>query len=81
MKDGVTAYLVVIEDRHIDPEYHLYLHEDAALAFAKKTAAQLCNDHDKPYQEKNYGDLFFVNFSCEGDHVRMVGTFLDMAFK
>ena len=80
-KTGINVFLVIIEDRHVDPEYHLYLYENTALDFAKSTATQLCNDNDEPYEEKDYGDLFFVNFSCEGDHVRMVKTSLNMEFK
>ena len=75
-------YLVIIEDRHSDLEVKPFICEHAAIKTAKELAKEYCYDSDD-YKEINcdINDnwLFCVNYSCEGDSVRVVKSELNEA--
>lgn len=78
----MELYIVIIEDRHADTTAHPFTHKDTAIEAARRLAKEYCRD-DEDYEEHDYGKddgwLFFANYSCEGDSIRVVTAELDKA--
>ena len=76
----MKIYMVIIEDRHTDTVAHPFTCPLVAVLEAKRIAKEYCED-DEDYQEHDYGRnkgwLFFANYSCESDSVKVVTTELD----
>jgi hypothetical protein len=70
-------YIVIVSDRHDDTEVYPFTSPGKAISEAKRIARNSCR-HPDDYEEKKYeGWLFFANYSCEGDHVRVVTSSLN----
>lgn len=71
----MKIYNVIIEDRHSDVEVESYGNKIQAIARAKYLANKYCT-HREDYKEHDYVKewLFFVEYSCESDSVRVVET-------
>ena len=74
----MTIYVVMVEDRHVDTEAHLFSTAEKALDYARQVAA----DYDYPEEEaeadgdvmdvaalKDAGWLYYRALSPEGDCV------------
>ena len=73
-------YVVIIEDRHSETTAHPFTDKEKAIREAKRIAKKYCR-RSEDYKEHDYGKnegwLFFANYSCESDNVRVVTTELD----
>ena len=68
----MKIYLVNTEDRHADTTVEPFYNADKAVAEAKRLAKEYCR-WDEDYEESYIdGWLFYANYSCEGDCVRVV---------
>ena len=80
MSDKVKLFMVIIEDRHTDVTVHPFSNEGVAIEEANRVAKELGREHDF-YEEHDYGKndgwLYYANYSCEGDSVRVVEAELD----
>jgi hypothetical protein len=78
----MELYIVVIEDMHTDVTVHPFSDKEKAITEAKRIAKEYCR-HEEDYEEHDYGKddgwLFYAQYSCESDHVRVVTTTLDKA--
>lgn len=76
----MELYIVIIEDHHTDTSVHAFSNKDRAISEAKKIAKELCRFPDD-YHEYNYGRdsgwLFYAEYSCENDSVRVMQITLD----
>ena len=76
----MELYIVIVEDRYSDVEAMPYTSKEKAVEVAKSLAKKYCR-HQDDYQEHDYGKdsgwLFYANYSCESDSVRVVTTTLD----
>lgn len=76
----MELYIVIIEDRHADTTAHPFTDKEKAIAEAKRVAKEYCR-HPEDYQEHDYGRddgwLFYADYSCESDSVRVITTELD----
>lgn len=76
----MEIYIVVVEDRHTDVEVHPFTDKEKAISKAKRVAKEYCR-HEEDYKEHDYGKdvgwLFYAQYSCESDNVRVVTTTLD----
>ena len=79
----MRIYIVIIEDRHSDMEVLPFSSADDAVKFAKKTARAYCR-HGKVVAGlndamKKDGWLYYGQYSCENDNVRVLERVLDAA--
>lgn len=69
----MRVYIVITEDRHFDIRAVPFFSEDKAVAFARKTAKDLCR-HEDCYEEdlelENWP--FYAKYSAEGDSVHVI---------
>ena len=76
----MILYCVIWADRHSDTTVHPFTDADKAISEARRIAKEYCR-HEEDYKEHDYGKdsgwLFYAEYSCEGDHVRVVTTELD----
>ena len=74
----MKVYVVVVLDRHYDPDVKLFTNLEQALAVAQDSALEI-NEHYASYleQEDVEGWLFYANCSEEGDYVFVVEKELD----
>ena len=76
----VNIYIVIVEDRHCDVITYPFTDKYEAVSEAKRIAKEYCR-YPEDYQEHDYGRdsgwLFYANYSCEGDCVRVVTAELD----
>ena len=73
-------YVILVEDRHIDPIIECKFDKDEAIELAKAFADDLCRyredwcESNEAYKD---GQIFSVSYSCEGDHVTVYEKILD----
>jgi hypothetical protein len=67
----MKIYIVMINDRHSDPEPYPFETAEAAIDFARNQARELCR-HGEPEETEIRGWLFHSRFSVEGDSVWVV---------
>ena len=76
----MKIYIVIVEDRHSDVTAHPFTCPLVAVLEAKRMAMEYCR-HKEDYKERDYGKdsgwLFYADYSCESDSVRVVTTELD----
>jgi len=76
----MEVYIVIIQDRHTDVTAHPFTNIDTAISEAKRIAKEFCR-FEEDYQEHDYGKdagwLFYADYSCESDHVRVVKMEMD----
>ena len=76
----MKLYIVIIEDRHSDTTTYPFTCPLIAVLEANRVAKEYCR-YDGDYKERDYGKdsgwLFYANYSCEGDSVRVITTELD----
>lgn len=79
----MELYIVIIQDRHTDTVARPFTDPDVAIQHAKEIA-QDRSSHVGDYEEHDYGRdvgwLFFAQYSCEGDHTRVVTAELDKEY-
>lgn len=69
----MKIYVAIIEDRHTDPYVELFTTPEAAIEYAKEEALKGARgDASQVKEEPIEGWLYHANFSCEGDHVRVL---------
>ena len=67
------VFVVLLEDRHVDPEVTVFRTRDAAIVLADKIAL------DYPYRElaewpnRNDGTVMYQSLSGEGDRLLVLG--------
>ena len=68
-------YIVIIEDRHTDVKVKPFYDKERAINHARELAKGYC-DYEEDYEEHDYGKddgwLFYAQYSCESDSVRVV---------
>lgn len=76
----MKLFLLIVEDRHTDVLVFPFSNEQMAINEAKRIAKERCRDAED-YEEHPYGKddgwLFYANYSCESDSVRVVEAQLD----
>lgn len=76
----MEIYIVIIEDRHTDTAVYPFTDKEKAVNEARRIAKQYCR-HEDDYEEHDYGRndgwLFYAQYSCESDNVRVVTATVD----
>lgn len=73
--DGV--FVVLLQDRHADPEVAVFSDREIAIRFARETAQEMAR-HPEDYEEKQIKGLeFFASYSCESDCISVYKTTID----
>lgn len=79
----MKIFCVIIEDRHTDTDVQVFSEAQAALDYARSWAKESAT-HDEDYEEQQItegmaedGWIFFAEYSCESDSVRVVVRGLD----
>jgi len=76
----MKLYAVIINDRHTDVSVHPFTNAEKAISEAKRVAKKYCRD-EEDYEEHDYGKddgwLFYANYSCEVDSVRVTEIEVD----
>ena len=76
----MKIYIAIWNDQHSDITAHPFSDPDNAVEWAKAKAKE-CVREPEDYEEHDYGRdsgwIFYANYSCEGDNVRVVTTDLD----
>jgi hypothetical protein len=62
-----TVYVVMMDDRHADPEPEVFTDQDAAIAYARKFAEG--NGREVDEHEPPPGWLYYATYSVESDSV------------
>ena len=65
-------YIVIWSDRHSDVTVHPFTDKDVAISEARRTAKEYCKHPEYYNEEQIDGWLFYAQYSCEGDNVRVV---------
>lgn len=68
----MTVYIAMINDRHSDPEPHLFATAEAAIEYAKTKAAEYVHPEDAVEEEQLGGWLYYARYSQEGDSVWVI---------
>jgi hypothetical protein len=68
-----TVYVVMVNDRHRDPEPYVFSTEEEALAYARETA----RDWLVEYLGGHDGWLYYAQHPSENDNVWVVAKSLD----
>ena len=66
----MTVYVVMVFERHTDPDVEVFTSGDAAVARAREIAedyARSADDIEEP--DGFYGCLYYAEWGTEGDHV------------
>ncbi len=71
----MKVYVVVVNDRHADPEIKLFKDEQKALGYAEQ-AVQDTARHPEDIERDELNDfmkrdgwIYYVRYSCEGDYI------------
>jgi hypothetical protein len=65
-------YIVIWQDRHCETTVHPFTEKEKAISEAKRIAKKYARE-EGDYKEGDYkGWLFCAEYSCEGDHARVV---------
>ena len=75
----MIIYNVLVKDRHCDPEIYNFTDKEAAINFARQNAREFCRFLDQLEDlketiydpEKENGWILLIEYSCEGDYVRI----------
>ena len=67
----MTAYTLVIEDRHEDVEVRVYKYCDVAIRAARRVAKEHAHFPEDIEEYKVPGWEYYCRYSCEGDSVRV----------
>ena len=73
----MNVYVVIIEDRHADVDAEVFEDDNIAVKRAKALAKDYCR-FPEDYEERlndamiKDGWLFHAQYSCEGDHVKVL---------
>ena len=74
----MKIYTAIWEDRHSDTTAHLFSDLDEAISWAREKADEYSKRYPEDYMEEDYeGYLFYVSYSCEGDHIHITEEELD----
>jgi hypothetical protein len=74
---GLLVYVVIVNDRHDDPQPHLFSTPDAALEFARTEALRLARTEEHIDEEAVDGWLYSAQCGNEGDSVWVIEKELD----
>lgn len=79
-----AVFVVLVRDRHCDPEVKVFLHEEKAIAYAEETAKDSCahlEDLDLNYELDRHmiraGWIRYIPYSCEDDSVTVTRQKVD----
>jgi len=75
----MIVYVVVINDRHCDPQAYVWSTAALAISYAKKQAASLAHRPEDISEEEIDGWLWYATYGVEGDSVWVVERVLDEA--
>lgn len=67
----MKIYAVLIEDRHANPEIEVFENKVEAVDRAKGLASQYCSHIDDLKECNIEGWIYYVEYSCESDSVRV----------
>lgn len=75
----MTIWILIIEDRHIEPDARPYSRMDLAIEAARQWASDLPNVTDVELDEDMIRDgwVYCLEYGTEGDSVRVVERELD----
>lgn len=73
----MQIYNVIIEDRHNDVKVRSFFNRERAIEIAKDTAISLNRDLEYLKEDIIEGWEFYIEYSCEGDCVRVIKTMLE----
>ena len=74
----MIVYIVLIEDRHSDPEVKVFSTSQKAIREAKKIAKVGSNHNSSEIEERIItGWLYYATYSCENDCVRVEEKVID----
>ena len=72
-----AVYVVMIQDRHVDPEPFVFSTAEAAIAYARQQALVCASSPDEIEEQPIGGWLYYARYSGEGDSVWVVEKRLD----
>lgn len=73
-----TVYVAMIDDRHSDPEPHVFTTAALAIGYARFQAVELAGDELDVHETTPADDwLYHATYSGEGDSVWVVAVELD----
>lgn len=73
----MKTYIVLLQDRHSDPDCEVYSDHERAIARARELARKYCRFPDD-YDEKEYpGYGLVITYSCESDSVTVLERTID----
>lgn len=67
-----TLYVVMINDRHCDPEAHVFATADTAIAAARQVALNNAHSPSRIEEYETEGWLWHASYSVEGDSVWVI---------
>lgn len=73
----MKLYVLLIEDRHCDPQVRLFQDRDKAVATAIQVAEEYCHEKGDIEMLNVAGWIYFATYSCEGDSVRVTEEEVD----
>lgn len=72
-----TLYVIQVHDRHSEDSLYVFTDVRRAIGYARNEAKKYCRFYDD-YKEKKVADwIFYAEYSCEGDYVRVIKCELD----
>lgn len=73
----MDIYVVMVNDRHAEPEAYLFTNKKEAMEFAKATAESYCHDVEDLKEIKISGWEYYIEYSCEADCIWVIKKELD----
>ena len=73
----MTVYIVMIEDRHTDPQAYVFSTAERAIAYAKRAAEENATDPEDIEEQAVKDWLYYAVYSVEGDSVWVIARVLD----
>jgi len=69
-----TVYVVMVNDRHSDPQAIPFLDRGNAISHARSLARNYSAEHPEDFKEDENHDTweYYVEYSCEGDRIWVV---------
>lgn len=71
------VYVVMVNDRHTEPEPFLFSTVVAAIQFARDTAHEWAADPEDIEESDINGWHYHVTYSCEGDSIWVIEKSID----
>lgn len=65
------VFVILNEDRHCDTHVELWLDKNLAIERARQIAKDSCRTEDDYVEEEVPNWIFYAQYSCEGDFVRV----------